>query len=63
MLVHGTKDLHVPFSQTEELYKKLSEFGHDAVFYQVENGGHSSVFTSEILDIGIAFAKDASQRR
>lgn len=57
MLVHGTKDPLVAYSQTKNLYNKLKEFGHEAVFYTVEGAGHGSAFTSEVLEAGVEFIK------
>ena len=58
MLVHGTEDPLVSYSQTEKLYEKLLEFGHEVVFYTVEGAGHGSAFTSEILEEGVSFIKE-----
>ena len=57
MLVHGTDDPIVAFSQSERLYEKLRQFNHDVVFYQVQGAGHGSAFTSEILEEGVKFIK------
>lgn len=57
MLVHGTEDPIVSYSQTEKLYEKLLQFNHEVVFYTVEGAGHGSAFTSEILEEGVSFIK------
>lgn len=57
MLAHGTEDPLVAYNQTEKLYEKLLEFGHEVVFYTVEGAGHGSAFTSEILEEGVKFIK------
>lgn len=58
MLVHGTEDPLVSYSQTGNLYRKLSEYGHEVVFFSVEGAGHGSAFTSEILEEGVSFIKE-----
>ena len=55
MLVHGTDDMLVPFSQTENLYLKLTEYGHDVVFYKVKGAGHHTAMPFEIIDAGVKF--------
>ena len=57
MLVHGTEDPLVAYNQTEKLYERLLEFGHEVIFYTVEGAGHGSAFTSQILEEGVSFIK------
>ena len=63
MLAHGTSDDLVPFSHSENMYRKLTEYGHDVVFYKVKGAGHNTVMTPEIIDAGLAFIKDVFDRQ
>ncbi len=40
LLIHGTEDTMVPASQSETLYRKLKELGHDVEYHPVEGGAH-----------------------
>ncbi len=40
LLMHGDKDMAVPFNQSELLYAALREAGVEATLYKVEGGGH-----------------------
>jgi acetyl esterase/lipase len=42
LIMHGSKDMLVPFNQSVRLYEKLKECGKDAMFYRLEGGGHGS---------------------
>jgi len=42
LIMHGTKDMLVPFNQSVRLYEKLKSLGKDAAFYRLEGGGHGS---------------------
>jgi acetyl esterase/lipase len=42
LIMHGTKDMLVPFNQSVRLYEKLKECGKNVVFYRLEGGGHGS---------------------
>ncbi|MGC4129364.1 MAG: alpha/beta hydrolase [Bergeyella sp.] len=46
-IVHGNKDSIVPYSQSEELYKKLRSYGVKTEFITVENGGHGKFSQEE----------------
>jgi acetyl esterase/lipase len=43
LIVHGDRDVSVPISQSEELYRRLKAAGVEAQFIPVKNAGH--VFT------------------
>ncbi len=62
MLAHGTDDDLVPFYHSENMYKKLTEYGHDVIFYKVKGAGHNNVATPEIIDAGLAFIKEAFEK-
>ncbi len=47
LIVHGTRDLAVPFNQSEILTAKLKELGVDVTFVAVENAGHGRFPTAE----------------
>ena len=57
MIVHGTEDPIVPFSQSEKLFQKLTEKKQEATFFAVEGAGHGSAFTSEVLEAGVEFIR------
>jgi len=40
LIMHGEKDMSVPFNQSELLYAALKEAGVDVTLYCVKNGGH-----------------------
>jgi acetyl esterase/lipase len=42
LIMHGSKDMLVPFNQSVRLYEKLKECGKDVRFYKLEGGGHGS---------------------
>jgi acetyl esterase/lipase len=42
LIMHGSKDMFVPFNQSVRLYEKLKELGKDVTFYRLESGGHGS---------------------
>jgi acetyl esterase/lipase len=57
IIIHGTADFVVPYSQSEELHRKFIENGAVVKFITVEGGGHggfskekSREISSEILD-------------
>lgn len=52
LLMHGTADPLVGFTQSVRLYKKLMEEGKDAVFYPVEGAVHGDIafWTEENMD-------------
>lgn len=43
LIIHGTNDNIVPFSQSEELYDKLEECGCDVTLLSVENAEHADI--------------------
>ncbi|MDR1588941.1 MAG: prolyl oligopeptidase family serine peptidase [Oscillospiraceae bacterium] len=40
LIMHGSRDMFVPFNQSVRLYEKLKECGKDVRFYKLEGGGH-----------------------
>lgn len=40
LIMHGGRDMLVPFNQSVRLYEKLKENGKEAVFYKLKNGNH-----------------------
>jgi acetyl esterase/lipase len=48
MMIHGTKDSVVPFSQSEELLAALQKAGVEAVLVPVEGGEHGNFATPEV---------------
>ena len=40
LIMHGSKDLVVPFTQSLELYQHMKGLGKDVEFYKVNNAGH-----------------------
>jgi acetyl esterase/lipase len=47
LMIHGTNDQVVPFSQSEELLAALRKAGVEAVLIPVEGGGHGNFGTPE----------------
>ena len=45
MLLHGTKDNFVPFSQSKLFYEKAQEIGADCKFISIEGSGHILEFS------------------
>jgi dipeptidyl aminopeptidase/acylaminoacyl peptidase len=41
LIVHGTKDVVVPISESEDLYAALTAAKRPATFIRVEGAGHS----------------------
>ena len=60
LLLHGTDDHTVPFSQSEALYEKLTEKGNDVTLYAIEGADHADLafFQPEIWDIIQTFFKE-----
>lgn len=52
MLVHGDSDRVIHVNQSVEMYKKLQQYGHRAVFYRVVGADHGSgVWGRQMLDL------------
>jgi dipeptidyl aminopeptidase/acylaminoacyl peptidase len=49
LLVHGDRDVIVPFNQSVALYEALRAAKKDVVFYKVEEGNHGWQFWSPRL--------------
>lgn len=60
LIIHGTADKTVPFSQGEELHDRLEEAGCDVSLVAVEGAGHADIrfFQKEIWDEIIRFFKE-----
>jgi len=57
LIMHGTKDKTVPFSQSEELRDSLLQHGVDVIFHPVEGAGHGGKLfrTDSVLQVIHAF--------
>lgn len=57
LIIHGTADMTVPFSQGEELHDRLEKAGCDVSLLAIKGAGHADVrfFQREIWDEIIAF--------
>lgn len=57
LIIHGTADTTVPFSQGEELHDRLEEAGCDVSLLAIEGAGHADIrfFQKEIWDEIIKF--------
>lgn len=60
MIIHGTCDHTVPFSQGETLYELLIDKGCDATLIEIEDADHADLrfFQDEIWEIMIEFLED-----
>jgi acetyl esterase/lipase len=47
-IIHGDKDMTVPYNQSERLAKALKEAGLDVLFVKVEGGGHGNFRNPEV---------------
>lgn len=59
LLIHGTKDSTVPFSQSEELYDALEAAGCDVTLLALDGAEHADLmfFQDEVWQQIIAFFK------
>lgn len=59
LLIHGTKDSTVPFSQSEELYDALEAAGCDVTLLALDGAEHADLmfFQNEVWQQIIAFFK------
>jgi acetyl esterase/lipase len=48
LIIHGDKDMTVPFAQSERLTKALKASGVDVLFIKVEGGGHGGFRNPEL---------------
>lgn len=46
LIIHGTNDNTVPFSQGEELYEKLNSFGNDVELIAIDGADHADELLS-----------------
>ncbi|MDR3148461.1 MAG: alpha/beta hydrolase [Oscillospiraceae bacterium] len=60
LIMHGSKDMLVPFNQSVRLYNKLKECGKDVQFFKLEGGGHGSggFNSDEALNLVIEFFRE-----
>ena len=40
LIIHGSRDMLVPFNQSVQLYNCMKEMGKDVTFYKINNAGH-----------------------
>lgn len=57
LIVHGTDDRTVPFSQAENFHSKLKKAGVPSTFVKMDGGGHSIAGKEVILRVKTFFAK------
>lgn len=59
LIIHGTNDNTVPFSQGEELYEKLNSFGNDVELIAIDGADHADehFFQDEIWSEILSFFK------
>jgi dipeptidyl aminopeptidase/acylaminoacyl peptidase len=55
LIVHGTEDPVVPYSQSVALEKKLEAAGVSAIFLTVEGGGHGKGFGPAVNEVVTAY--------
>ncbi len=51
LIIHGTRDEAVPFSQSVELEQALEKAGVPATLLTIEGGGHGGLDTEEIREV------------
>ena len=63
LIIHGTNDHTVPFSQSEQLYEALEKAGCDVTFLALEGADHADLmfFQDELWEQIIAFFKRTLQ--
>ncbi len=63
LLLHGDRDVIVPFNQSVGLYEALRDAGKDVVFYKVEEGNHGWQFWSpQVMQIVVDFLDQKLKR-
>jgi fermentation-respiration switch protein FrsA (DUF1100 family) len=55
LIVHGTEDPAVPYSQSVALEKKLEEAGVPAILLTVEGAGHGKGFGPTVNEVATAY--------
>jgi acetyl esterase/lipase len=48
LIIHGDKDMTVPYNQSERLARALKEAGVDVLFIKIEGGGHGNFRNPEV---------------
>ena len=64
LIIHGTNDRTVPFSQSESLYEILEKNGCDVTFLVLEGADHADLqfFQDEVWERMISFFKEKLTR-
>lgn len=64
LIIHGTNDRTVPFSQSESLYESLEKNGCDVTFLALEGADHADLqfFQDEVWERMISFFKEKLAR-
>lgn len=64
LIIHGTNDRTVPFSQSESLYESLEKNGCDVTFLALEGADHADLqfFQDEVWERMISFFKEKLTR-
>jgi len=59
LILHGTRDMIVPFNQSVRLYEKLRECNKDVTFYRLEGADHGfrGFASNEAYDLTLEFIK------
>jgi dipeptidyl aminopeptidase/acylaminoacyl peptidase len=55
LILHGNKDMVVPYNQSERKYAALRQAGVECYFVTVDGGGHGGWTNSEIYKLELAF--------
>lgn len=60
LLIHGGRDMLVPFNQSCQLYHYMRKLGKEVIFYKIQDGSHGSLgFDNDrILGIVLDFLKE-----
>ena len=53
LLMHGTNDKIIPFSQSESMAARLTELGHQHEFASIEGGGHVALKDGSYVEIDL----------
>ena len=63
-MTHGTKDLMVPFNQSEMMVRKLRQFSHEVHWYPVKGAGHAGweFFSAPMYDRMVNFMQNNIKR-
>ncbi len=53
LIIHGGRDMLVPFNQSCQLYNYMKELGKDVTFYKIEDGNHGCLGFDNDVVLGI----------